>query len=704
VRVILFLLCAIVAARLVHIQLLSHKKYVALAEEQYLREYVKKALRGRIYDRKMVTVALNKPSYDLGLDIRNVEDADRTARKIAAISDLSYTEVYTRIKSRKNFVYLRRNITEQQAAIFRGSAIAGIRVLERSERNYPMKEKLAQVLGFVNVDGHGLSGIELKLNDILKGRDGWSIQQKDAKGNSILPVQAATQTTENGQDVILTIDNIIQAIADEELEQAVKHFNAKSGSVVITNPRTGEILAMASVPGFDPNATTRADSASWRNRCITDIFEPGSTFKFVTLLAALQDSIKTANDIIYCENGRYKLFGETIRDSEKHGWLSVRNILKYSSNIGIAKIALEVGKERLFRTARSFGFGLKTGIELPGEVSGILRKPKAWSAFSVAAIAYGHEVAVTPLQMAMAYGAIANGGKLMKPAIVKQIVDATGKPVYHFEPTVIREVMRPQLAQAITNILEEVVESGTGVKARIANHRIAGKTGTAQKLQISGRGYSNSRYMASFAGYYPADDAKYLIFINIDEPFPTHSGGSVAAPTFRKMLTRILDVYGEVEAQPAPLTTQLRELPKPSRIPELRGRNVETAIKLLNEQGVSFKIIGDGAIVLRQALRTQGEGADLLVVETTNPPVGHSMQIMPDLVGLSVRQAISECALRGLKVKIFGSGDVIRQKPASGSKIKSGAQCMLECRPSRRLHILGRTMVQQPAVAGAAAE
>lgn len=688
IQVMLFLVCGVLIVRLIQIQILEHAKYHQLAEDQYLREYVQKAQRGRIYDRNRVTLALNQPCYDLGLDTHFVTDPERTAEKIARILNIPARSIYERIRAAKNFVYLKRKISEEKAAILQESAIPGLKVIKMSERIYPLKEKVAQVVGFVNIDGNGLSGVELKMNDDLKGRDGWSIQQKDALGKSILPVQATTRTCENGHDIELTIDNVIQTIVEEELQKSVEHFNAKSGSIVVTNPMTGEILAMASVPSFDPNRTAPSDSASWRIRSITDIFEPGSTFKLVTLLAALQDSLKSVNDIIFCENGHYKLFGETIKDSEEHGWLTVRNIVKYSSNIGIAKIALEVGKERLFRTARSFGFGLKTGIELPGEVSGILKKPAQWSAFSLAAMAYGHEIAVTSLQMAMAYGAVANGGKLMKPAIVKRIIDQNGKVMFQFRPQVVRQVMQPRLAQTITTILEDVVEDGTGTRAKIENHRIAGKTGTAQKPRPGG-GYSNSRYVASFAGYYPADQPQYLMFINIDEPHPTHSGGSVAAPTFKRILQRILDVYGQSPPDTEMTFTHLQELPELEGTPDLKGRNVETAIRLLNERNVHFKIIGTGLVVKSQESKVQEDGKEFVVLHTGVFPAKQTFQTMPNLLRLPLRQAVSACAVLGLKVRIFGSGEVVAQKPSAGSKIKTGAQCMLECRPKRRLNLLG---------------
>ncbi|MFQ5752404.1 MAG: penicillin-binding transpeptidase domain-containing protein, partial [bacterium] len=532
------------------------------------------------------------------------------------------------------------------------------------------------------------SGIELAYDDYLSGKDGQSILQRDAKGKIIMPINSTTQQQKSGHNVILTIDNVLQTIAEEELKQAVQQFNARGGNVIISNPNTGEILTMASAPGFDANHATRYQPETWRIRAITDIFEPGSTFKIVTMMSALAGKYKKLNDIIYCENGRFEMFGEQINDAEKHGWLSVKNVFVHSSNIGTAKIAQEIGKENLFVASRKFGFGNKTGIELPGEVTGILKKPSEWSGFTLAAVSYGHEVAVTPLQVAMAYGAIANGGTLMKATIVKEITDQENRFIYKFQPQRIRKVMEPETARELAAIMVDVVEKGTGQSAKIPNIKIAGKTGTAQKPLLNGKGYSTTKFVASFAGFYPAEGPKLLIYVTIDEPYPIHSGGNVAAPAFRNILKRILKLYN------LPTDPYLTEAPdeSPNLLPELIGRSKETALHVLKDLNIEPQIYGQGEFVQKLRLTTTMDKEEnrQIMLTLADYPQESEYTTIPDLKGMSLRKAVSELTRKGLKVKIFGSGRVVSQEPEAGSKSKVGATCVIECEPATKLTTIAK--------------
>ncbi|RMF68828.1 MAG: penicillin-binding protein 2, partial [Calditrichaeota bacterium] len=543
VEACLGLAALILVARLVQIQIVEHEHYEWIANNQHTGDYLEKAKRGVILDRNGKPLALNQPCYEIAVHKRLVEDLAKTGERLARVLQRDKSEVLHALDKPSPFVVVGRRVPAEQAHTIQMMRLPGVTITEMSERIYPLNEKLAQVLGFVGIDGKGLSGVEYAFDRYLKGHDGLRVVQRDALGKKVMPVYAATEEEKDGDTLVLTIDRVVQVIAEEELDAAVAKYHAKGGSVVVLNPRSGEILAMASRPGFDANQAPKRAPNAWRIRPITDIFEPGSTFKIVTMMAALADSIKKPNDIVFCENGQYKLFGQTINDPEKHGWLSVRDVLKYSSNIGIAKIAQEVGKRRLFQAARSLGFGNKTGIDLPGEVSGILKNPTEWSRFSVAAIAYGHEVAVTPLQVAMAYAAVANGGKLMKPGIVKEIRTPEGERVFQFRPQKIRTVMNEKTAAVLRDILRQVVESGTGQMARVEGLDVAGKTGTAQKPLQDRPGYSDNKFVASFVGFFPAKQPRLLVFVDLDEPFPVHSGGHVAAPTFRKIVTRLMEVW-----------------------------------------------------------------------------------------------------------------------------------------------------------------
>jgi cell division protein FtsI/penicillin-binding protein 2 len=696
IQQVLFLAGIILFLRLFQIQILESNELNALGEEQYLYEYSVKAQRGLILDRNKKELALNKPCYDLELDVSAVSDAVTVVKKLNKILNQSETVLLNKIRKGSKFVVLARGLKDAEAGAIKKMNIPGVQLNETTERVYPLNEKLAPVIGFVDVDGKGLSGIELTYDKYLRGRNGWGIMQKDAKGKNLMPINSATQESQPGDDVILTIDYILQTIAEEELSRTVARYQAKGGSVIITNPNTGEILAMASVPGFDANHASQYKPGAWRIRSITDIFEPGSTFKIVAMMAALVSGVKKINDIFYCENGKFKFFGKEINDPQKYGWLSFKNVFKHSSNIGTVKIAQALGKNRLYRAARDLGFGVKTGITLPGEVSGILKRPVDWSEFSLAAVSIGHEVAVTPLQMAMAYGAIANGGLLMKPAIVQEIRSKENKPRLRFKPQIIRRVMPRQIANTMTDILEEAVLHGTGEQAKISGVRIAGKTGTAQKPFENKLGYSNSKFVASFAGFFPADQAQLLIYLTIDQPYPIHSGGQVAAPTFRRIVERILKIYDEPPVRYVKIPSSKIEIAETAGIPDLVGRRKETVIKLLNDLKIEYKFLDAGQIVQKQELRADSDskGKPILFLTLSEYPNNTDYAIMPKLTGLSARKALGVLALSGLTAQIVGMGRVVRQDPKAGSKIKVGARGLLECEPTTNIKNLTRVTVK----------
>lgn len=543
----LLLTAGLLFVRLVQIQLVDGEQYTKLGRQQYMQKYVLKANRGLIYDRAGTPLALNKITYDVGVDRNFVKSPVTTSRKLGKLLKRNPLEIQNKIKKGKGFLMLARKVDERVANDIQMLGLPGVKVTELSQRVYPLNEKLAQVIGFVDVDGHGLSGLEMAYDDYLSGVDGMSILQRDATGKAVMPIANRTLEGKSGHDIILTIDHLLQIVAEQELRSGIEKYKARGGTVIMLNPNTGEILAMASAPGFDANSATKYHAETWRIRAITDLHEPGSTYKIVTMAAALGDGLKKLDDIIFCENGKYRFHGHEINDTEKMGWQSFKNVFVKSSNIGAAKIAKEIGKDRLFVASRDFGFGNKTGVELPGEVSGMLKKPKEWSAFSIAAISYGHEIAATPLQIAMAYATIANGGKLLKPAIVKEIRAKDDKSVFEFQPQLIRTVLDAQTSDTMISILEQVVEKGTAQQALLEGEKIAGKTGTAQKPR-DGK-YSNSDYFASFVGFYPSRGAKILIYVALDEPRPVHSGGHVAAPVFRNILQRVLHLYADLRIE-----------------------------------------------------------------------------------------------------------------------------------------------------------
>jgi len=674
-QIFLYVMALGVTLRLIYVQIYRNDHYASLASEQYMREYTLHAPRGMVFDRNGMTVALNKERYDLTVNKRAVTDINQLAEQLAEVTGNSKKSISDKLSKQKSYAVLNRNIDSELATVIESSKFPGVQIIESSERHYPFKHVSAQVIGFSDIDGKGLSGVELQYDHILAGKDGWSILQKDARGKSVMPITARTKESVRGDNVILTIDNSMQTIAEEEISRAVKKRNAIDGTAIITNPGTGEILAMASAPGFDANNVGSTSPNAWRIRSITDIFEPGSTFKVVTLMLALQDSSIKESDLIFCENGSIQLFGETINDSEKHAWLSVLDIFKHSSNIGTAKLAMQIGKEKLYRAARNFGFGNKTGIGLPGEVGGILKRTPDWSKLTTAAMSYGHEVAVTALQMAMAYGAIANGGMLMKPAILKEIQTADGIPLHQFRPQIIRNIMDARTAEKMTQVLISVVEDGSGINAKIPGVKLAGKTGTAQKPNPLTGGYSNRNFVASFVGYYPANQAKLLIYVSVDEPYPVHSGGSVAAPVVRRILERIINVYETQKPTQNPIFTKIEPVEQ-SLIPDVKGRRIEVAQKVLEEGGIGYRLEGNGIFVSSQASDDQG-----VILKLQPVDLASEYTKMPDLTGLSIREAVAKLSVRGLRVKIKGSGKVDSQEPKPKTEMKVGSRCYLTCSP-----------------------
>lgn len=674
----LFAAVAVLFVRLVQVQIVHHEVYAQRAAEQYTRRYTKEAARGPILDRNGTPLAVNVPRFEIGVDKVTAGNLKNLCDKLAPLLGHKPQAMRERLRSSGNYVQISRKLSEEKASVIQALQLRGVSIIEKSERLYPFKGKMAQVAGFVGIDGQGLSGIELELEDELAGKDGWGLHQRTARGKNAGPIINRQKAPRLGSTVILTIDGVIQTIAEEELLKTVRRHNAKGGTAIVMDPASGELLAMASVPGFDPNIASQSAAEAWRIRAVTDIFEPGSTFKIVVMLAALRDSIIRMDEKVFCEQGRYRIFGKVIKDAEKHGRLTFEEVFQHSSNIGVAKIAMKIGKKKFYVAARDLGFGNKTGIRLPGEVKGILRNPSEWSRLSLPFIAFGHEVAVTALQMAMAYGAVANGGMLMKPAIIKEIRDYKNDVVDKFKPHVIRQVMPPDIAQQMMKMLVKVVEDGTGTQARMENVTVAGKTGTAQKPLAGGAGYSQTAYIASFVGFCPAEGARLLVHVAIDEPWPVHSGGSVAAPAVKEMLDRIM----KVRKQPEPVgrrTTTTRHTSVDRAIPNVTGKHIDDAKRLLDQIGVEYEITGEGDLVQKQSLVAGGDRRVNLQVGTVKNATDYTN--MPDLVGLSLRNAVAKASVLGLHVKVVGSGKVISQKPAEGDKIKVGARCYLECRP-----------------------
>jgi len=429
----------------------------------------------------------------------------------------------------------------------------GIGLVMEGRRFYPKGPLLAHVMGFAGMDGEGLEGIERRYEPQLHGEKRVVILQRDAMGRTVFPKGQAEQVPAAGHSLVITIDEVIQYIAEKELEEAVTKARAKSGTVIVLDPQTGAVLALAISPRFDPNAVASLTADRWRNRALTDAYEPGSTMKALVAAAALEEKVMKPSTMLYGENGRMTIANTVIHDHEKLGWMTFAQVIQKSSNIGAAKTGMALGDQRLYRYLQAFGFGQKTEIDLPGEAGGLVKHPKEWGRRSLASISMGQEIGVTPIQMVSAVAALANGGVLMKPYVVSEVRDAQGKSLRQFLPQVKRRVVSPETARTVTSILEGVVTDGTGAKAAIPGFRVAGKTGTAQKIDPRTGAYSSTLFVGSFVGFVPADNPRLAMIVVIDEPQGESWGGTVAAPVFRRVGEQVLNYLGVSSDEPVKL-------------------------------------------------------------------------------------------------------------------------------------------------------
>ena len=525
-------LLLVVTARLVWVQVIAAPRYAAQATSQRMRDIELPARRGTIYDREGEPLAVSIEARTVYAAPNTVKDKAGTAKALASVLGGDSNDYLKKLKRDSGFVYIARKVDMDTAKSLEALKLEGVGFLDDSRRMYPSGELACQVLGFVGTDGTGLAGIEKRYNDVLGGRAGVLLGERDPYGRPIPGGVQKSIDSVDGHDIVLTIDKDIQYHAQVELAAAVKKWAAKSGSVVVMNPQTGEIYAMASTPGYNPNDFTKADPAAFRNRPIADAYEPGSTIKSLTAAAVLDKKLFTPDTRLQLPP-TLTIAGRTIHESHPRGpvsW-SVTDIVTNSSNVGAVKLGLKLGKAGLYDYFAKFGLTETTGVDYPGEARGWLPEPSKWSDSSIANIPFGQGVSSTPLQLARAVGAIANKGVLVTPHFLLEVPQ---EPDFRIEwPT--RRAITKEAARATTGILQRVVTEGTGGQAAVPGYTVAGKTGTAQVALSGGRGYAKGTYIASFIGYLPADDAQVLIAVKLDEPRNAIYGGTVAAPLFSSL-------------------------------------------------------------------------------------------------------------------------------------------------------------------------
>jgi cell division protein FtsI (penicillin-binding protein 3) len=636
---LLFSCFVLILGRMFQLQVLKKEQLYKLAAQQQHVQIPLVPKRGTVYDGNGNELAVSIEVDSVCADARKVVDVEKTANALASVLQIDGKELKKRLKNHRSFEWVQRKISSKEAEQIKALQLPGIFFLKENRRFYPNSQLAAHLIGFVGLDSKGLEGIEFQYDALLNGKNRVWAAARDALGREIAMGKLPFEKEDHYRNIVLTIDKPIQHITEAELDRGVEKWGAKGGMAIAMDPLTGKILAMASYPTFNPNQFIQSRSKSWRNGAVSDVFEPGSLFKVFLAAAALEEHLVRPSDSFHCENGSYTVYDRTIHDTSKHGYLTFQQIIKFSSNIGASKVGEKMGKERFYRYISAFGFGEKTGINLPGEGKGILRHPRYWPPVALDTISFGQGISVTGIQLVTALSAIANGGFLMKPYVVEKITNEKGEVVQSFQPETIRKVVSGETAKKVTMLLKATTEKGgTGEGAVPAGYEVAGKTGTAQKVDSLLGGYSENRYISGFMGVAPAEAPKLALLVVIDEPQGGNYGGVVAAPIFKAIMEKVLPYLQVVPKGTIVVKNELDSAPR--------------------KEAPGTQPLIDGIKV--------GKGAGTIV--------------MPDLSGLSMRNALSRMEGRGLIIKVSGNGKVVEQAPRPGTVIERGDICYLRFR------------------------
>ena len=655
--------------RLFQVQIFLHNYYSGIASKQHNDRIKLELPRGRIFDRRGAILSLDIPrSYSFGVHPKQVGNRYRVAQAMAKATGERKSLYLDRLDSEANFVWLERQLDIDRAKPI--MKINGLIQKCETKRFYPYAMHTPKAIGFTDRDCKGIAGLEEIYNKELQSSPGWETVLEDAFGKQFEnPVYSRIDPVP-GSDLVLTFDNVIQELVCRELASAVEKHHAKGGMAMVMLPRTGEILAMASLPDFDPNDPGNYSDSQRREKNVVDIFEPGSTFKLVPALAAMEKGMALSR-IIDCGNGKYKVGIHTIKDIHRYPSLTFEDVIINSSNVGTARIARWVGADDLYLTARNLGFGAPTGIEIPGEGRGILSNPKNWDKYQLATIGIGQGVSVSAIQLTFAYSAIANDGVLMRPRIVRSITNPAGQ-TKDTMPVQVRRVTKRKYAEKLTAVLVKVTERGTGTAAKIEGLRIAGKTGTAQKPMTDKRGYSEDKFVSTFIGF-TIDEPRLLCMVIIDEPVGQHYGGIVSAPVFKNIMEKAFPIVtAEQNEYHGPLYRPKDHRNFVYETPDLINLDREKAMNMLGKKKLNAEIIGDGKKVTAQhplpgSIITKNDTL-ILYAETVEDKI--------KLDGFPVREAVKKLISAGYNVKVIGNGLV------SSAKF-SGGSCTLYCKENQ---------------------
>lgn len=662
-----------ISARLVYLQVSKHDKLVARAHQQQQEAIQTSPTRGSVLDRQERELArtIDTTSVFIAPDEFKKDKKDTEAQIINAIActadslssllGLDKKTVFNQISEARNsgrrFLWIARRIAPDKAQVLESLDLAGVHTRKEPKRFYPNGSLAANVLGFVGLDGNGLAGIEQVYNEKITGEPGKLFLEKDSLGRAYESTEIPGRP---GQTVILTIDQSIQYQAELALTSAIEQSGAKAGTAIVLDPRTGDVLALANAPTFDPNDVGAASPAARNNWALQNIYEPGSTFKIVAFSAAIEKGLAKPDDHIDCQMGSITVAKRLIHDHHRFGSLTIADALAKSSNVAAIKLGLRVGDPTMYDYITRFGFGSRTGIELPGETAGVVHPLKRWQPSSIGSIAIGQEVGVTPLQMAAAFGALANDGVWIAPHLIRDIRSASGGATYRPAPEQRRVVSR-ETATALRGMLEGVTLNGTAKKAQLDGYTAAGKTGTAQKIDARTKTYSKTKFVASFVGFAPVNNPAVVIIVVIDEPGGSYHGGEVAAPVFRQIAEQILPDMGvipdtdfknpELVAVAAQTPAQISKLRQDEKHREDESRQDESRES-----------------TMPQVTARDNKGGEIVYAVATSNAI-----VMPDLGGRSVRDVARACARLGMQVEAHGEGGrVIGQTPQPGAELRPG--------------------------------
>jgi cell division protein FtsI (penicillin-binding protein 3) len=696
---VLLLWFFIICARLVYLQIFRYGDFEQRAQHQQQRTIEMSPKRGVIYDRSGRELAMSI-NVDSGFAVPGeIPDLASTISLISRITKEDPREVLARCKASRSFCWVARKADAETAARIKALNLRGIYFEREPKRFYPKRELAAQVLGYVGMDDEGLSGIEREFEKDLRGKPGRMLIQVDARRKNFSRVE---KEPDPGQNVVLTIDEKIQYIAERELEVAMQQTHSLAGTVIVSNPHTGEILALANRPTFNPNLSRKITPEALKDRAVSDVYEPGSTFKLVTISAALEEKLTNPNELFDCQMGSIVVSGRRIHDWKPFGVLSVSDVLAHSSDVGAIKIALRLGDERMYKYIRAFGFGQQTGIELPSETRGLTKPLNRWSKVSIGAISMGQEIGVSPVQLAAMVSTIANDGVWVAPRILAARTEPRGTPqMVAFQPGVQRRVLSPLVAAQMKQMMEGVVLHGTGRKAILEGYTSAGKSGTAQKIDPATGTYSRTKYIASFAGFAPVNNPALTIAVILDSPVGGHHGGEVAAPVFNRIAQPALEYLHTAHDIELPASRQLllaarkvknEDLEESS--PDHLGDTLEVVENTpqetmpASEPSKPTPAIAAASVIpagLKEPLPTSSasSAAQPSIARTSQQseekPSGTVVLdveqggiAVPSFIGKSVRSALEAAQDAGLELDAVGSGIAHDQTPAPGEHLPAG--------------------------------